>query len=56
MGDHQIGNAFTHLHVLMQPVTEGILDDTGNKSAAFTRGQSFLGLAGKLRIIQLDRE
>jgi len=42
--------------MLVEPKAEGILDHAGDKGRTFARRQPLLGLTGKLRIAQLDRE
>ena len=56
MADGQFGDALAGLHVLVQPLAQGIAHHAGNEGGAFPRGQPFLGLAQKLGVVHFYRE
>ena len=56
MADRQFGNLLTGLHVLVQPLAQGIAHNARDKCRTFPRGQPFLGLTDELRFIHFYRE
>ena len=56
VADRQLRDPLAGVRVLVEPQRELVLDDPGDEGRGLARGESFLGLAGELRVAHLGRE